>query len=337
MKRSRFLIALSIALIASVASASWYDDYNDGLAAVRAGNWSAVVQKMTAAINAKAKEGNKERAYGTIFYNYHPYYYRGVANLQLGRYQQAITDLETTTGIGPENLGAIEQLIDMAKTKLGSSSAPPVVAEQPAPKPPVQQPVTPAIDAALRGRAQAALNQAKARVQAAQQRNAGSPQATQALQQFTDLNTRFANAKSNDDLEAVIAMTDNVTLLADSVVAPAAVATPITSTRPAAAAATVLADPSRRVRQALESYFAGEFDDAARAFEGLTRNMPTNGWIWAFLGAAQYSRYAFEADETYRDEAVAAFRKAKKLKKWQELPDRYFSRRIRKAYKETAG
>ena len=34
--------------------------------------------------------------------------------------------------------------------------------------------------------------------------------------------------------------------------------------------------------------------------------MPTNGWIYAFLGASQYSLYAFEADENYRKEALAA-------------------------------
>jgi tetratricopeptide (TPR) repeat protein len=112
----------------------------------------------------------------------------------------------------------------------------------------------------------------------------------------------------------------------------------VTPTRPAAATAAVLADPSRRVRLALESYFRGDFDEAARSFEKLTAELPNNGWIWAFLGAAQYSQYAFEAEPQYRDAAIAAFKKARKHGRFKNgLPSKYFSRRIRKAYDETAG
>ena len=337
MRASRVVLTVCVWLIAAGLSASWYDDYEDGLKAVRNGQWSVVIEKMTAAISAKPKEGNKERAYGTIFKNYHPYYYRGVAYLNSGKYQQAITDLETATGIGPENLGTIDQLLQMAKTQAASGS--PVVVERPPVQPPTQQPVTPAIDPALRGRAQSALSQARARVTAAQQRNAAAPQASQALQQFTEINTRFANAKSNDDLEAVIAMTDNVILLADAVQVPAAIIVPPTTTapepRPVQATDLVLADSRRRVRQALESYFNGDFEDASRSFQRLTREMQNNAWLWAFLGASLYSQYAFEADEAYRTSALDAFRKAKRLRRWNGgLPNKYFSRRIRNAFNQ---
>ncbi|HKO59453.1 MAG TPA: hypothetical protein VJ276_26530 [Thermoanaerobaculia bacterium] len=61
--------------------------------------------------------------------------------------------------------------------------------------------------------------------------------------------------------------------------------------------------------------------------------MPSNAWIWAFLGASQYSLYAFEADESYRTAAMASFRKAKQLRKWNGgLPDKYFSKRIRAVF-----
>ena len=339
MRASRFGIALCLTLVAATASASWYDDYNAGIKAVRDGQWSAVVEKMTAAINARPKEGNKERAYGTIFINYHPYYYRGVAYLNLGKYQQAISDLETSTGVGPENLGTIDQLLQMAKTQAGSGTTAgdkPPVQQPPTLQPPVQ-PVTPAIDSALRGRAQSALGQARARVQAAQQRNASAPQAAQALQQYTEINTRFANAKTNDDLEAVIAMTDNVILLADAVTTPATIVVPPPTTqpttRPGQAEEIILADSRRKVRQALESYFNGDFDVASRSFRSLTRDMQNNAWVWAFLGASLYSQYAFEADESYKTSALEAFKRAKRLRKWQGgLPTRYFSRRIRTAF-----
>lgn len=347
--RSRVIVtAVVVAAFAASALASWYDDYNEGLIAVRNGNWDAAAKKMSAAIAAKPKENNKERAYGTIFINYHPYYYRGVANLNLGRYEQAISDLETATGPGPENLGSIDMLLQMAKTRLQSTPAPVPEPTRPTPVPvaptPVPVPVAPAIDPALRSRAQAALNEAKGRLQAAQQRKAGgTPQYQSALQHFTEANSKLAAAKTNDDLQAVIAGADNAIMIADSAQAPVTPTTTavaaVVPTKPIAATSIVLADPARRVRQALESYFRGDFDEAARGFESLSAEMPRNGWIWAFLGASQYSRYAFEAEEQYRDEAIAAFRKAKQYRKWGKdgLPSKYFSRRIRRAFTETAG
>jgi hypothetical protein len=65
--------------------------------------------------------------------------------------------------------------------------------------------------------------------------------------------------------------------------------------------------------------------------------MPKNAWIWAFLGASQYSQYAFEADDTYKTQAMESFRKAKQLKRWNGgLSAKYFSKRIRKVF-ESAG
>lgn len=343
-----FLALICFATALGVAQASWYDDHDDGLKAAAAGNWSVVVDKMNRAIKGQPKESNAARTYGAIFINYHPYYYRGVANMNLGRYEQAISDLEKTSGPGPLDLGSIGELIRRAKSQAETSSVPPVVetprqAPPPVIQPPAQQPAAPAIDNALRSRAQNAVGQARGRITAAQQRKAtSSPQYTGALKHFTDANTRLATAKSNDDLSEVIALADNAVMLADSAAAPttAAVVTPpnVTTTKPAAASDVVLADSSRRLRQALESYFAGEFDEASRGFQALARDLPNNGWIWAFLGASQYSQYAFEADEQYRDAAVSAFKKAKKLGRWKNgLPEKYFSRRIRKAFRETAG
>ncbi|HEY6141433.1 MAG TPA: hypothetical protein VI670_27060, partial [Thermoanaerobaculia bacterium] len=116
--------------------------------------------------------------------------------------------------------------------------------------------------------------------------------------------------------------------------APAVAAAP-PPTRPVAASTMVLGDTTRRVRLALESYFRGDFDEAAGAFERLATEMPRNGWIYAFLGASQYSRYAFEADEKYRTQAMSAFRKAKQYGKWKNgLPEKYFSKRIRRVFNE---
>src|SRR5512139_277319 len=120
MKPARILVAavLCTAFAAGSALASWYDDYDAGLAAARKGQWQVVVQKMTAAIAGNPKEGDRTRTYGAIFISYHPYYYRGVGNLNLGKYEQAIKDFETTAGPGEENLGSLDVLMSRAKTKL---------------------------------------------------------------------------------------------------------------------------------------------------------------------------------------------------------------------------
>jgi tetratricopeptide (TPR) repeat protein len=346
MKSARTVtIGLAVLLAASAALASWYDDYDDGLKAARSGQWSAVIQKMTAAIKGNGRENDKARTYGAIFINYHPYYYRGIAYLNTGKYEQAIADLEQASGPGEENLGSIETLMSRAKGKLAQASAPPPPEPQPpAPQPrivpvpvPVPvQPAAPSIDPGLRQRAAAEINQAKTRLAAAMQRKAGNtPQYAQATQALTDALTRSGNARSNDDLNAAIASAQNAATMADLAPAPGApIPAPVpVPTRPTQAGSLVLADSARRLHDALESYFRGEFDDSTKQFRTLAQDLPNNGYIWAFLGASQYSQYAFEADDTFKDEAMQSFRRAKSLRKWNGgLPPKYFSRRIRKVF-----
>jgi tetratricopeptide (TPR) repeat protein len=359
MTRRTLAVALLTLALATAAHASWYDDYDDGLAAIRKGNWSVAVQKMSAAIKGNPKEGDRTRTYGTIMINYHPYYYRGVAYLNTGRYEEAISDLERTSGPGPENLGSLDALVDRAKKQLAASNAPdpeparpdpprPAVT-QPAPAP--AQPAVPQMDAGLRQRATAAMAQAKQKIQAAQQRRAAGPQLNQAISIFTDAMTRNGGARTNDDLNAIISMADNAGDLADLAMPPNAAPAPLTPApslpsatpspivpKPAAAATSVMDEHADEVRRALEFYFAGEFDEATRRFEVLTQKMPTNGWIHAFLGASQYSQYAFEADENYRKAAIDSFKRAKRYRSWRDgLPSRYFSKRIRQAFSDTQG
>jgi tetratricopeptide (TPR) repeat protein len=341
-----FTIGFTVLLVASAALASWYDDYDAGLTAARNGQWSVVIQKMNAAIAGNPKENDKARTYGAIFINYHPYYYRGVAYLNTGKYEQAISDLERTSGAGPEDLGSIENLMSRAKSKLAQSSAPPTpepVAPPPrtvVPVPVPVQPAAPVIDPARRQQAAAAINQAKARLVAAQQRKAGNtPQYAQATQYLTEALTRSTSARSNDDLDAAIASANNAVAIADVAPAPGAPAPPpvVIPTRPAQASAVILADSSRRLRDALELYFRGDFDEATTKFQSLSHDMPTNGYIWAFLGASQYSQFAFEADDNFKNQAMESFRKAKKLRRWNGgLPDKYFSKRIRRVF-DSAG
>ncbi|HJW93965.1 MAG TPA: hypothetical protein VJ901_10120 [Thermoanaerobaculia bacterium] len=351
MRRAKFLVVAFLAMLlpAGAAMASWYDDYDAGLAAARKGQWSVVLQKMTSAISGHPHESDHEREYGAIFINYKPFYYRAVANLNLGKYEAAISDLEKSAGPGEYELGSLDTLMSRAKSKLESAQAPP---ENPGPTPtPVQPrpvvptPVTPspvapnvpAMDAGLRQRVQAAIDNAQSHLKSAQQRKAtGSPQYAQALQSVLSANTGLASAKSNDDLNNVLAAAQNAALLADSATAPGAPPAPtpvLTPTRPVQAADVALGQTKERLRRALEKYFAGDFDEATRGFQSLSQELPKNGWIWAFLGASQYSQYAFEADDSYKDAAMASFRRAKTLGRWNGgLPQKYFSRRIRKAF-----
>jgi tetratricopeptide (TPR) repeat protein len=354
MSRAKLLTVAFLAFLlpAGAAMASWYDDYDAGLAAARKGQWSLVVQKMTAAINAHPKEGDKERTYGAIFYNYKPFYYRGIANMNLGKYEAAISDFEKSAGPGENDMGSLDTLMQRAKSKLESAQAPSPEPVAPTPTPVQPRPVTPnpitpspvpaapAIDPALRQRAQAAINEAKEHLKSAQQRKAtASPQYAQALQTFLGANSGLGVAKSNDELNNVIIAAQNVAVLADSAVAPGLPPNPtpvLTPPRPVAAADAALGATKERLRKALESYFAGEFEEATRSFQSLSQDLPRNGWIWAFLGASQYSQYAFEADDNYKTAAMASFKKAKTLNRWKALPEKYFSKRIRKAF-ENAG
>jgi len=347
MKRAS--IAAILVFAATAALASWYDDYDQGLDAVRKGQWQTVIQKMTSAINGNAKENDKARTYGAIFINYHPYYYRGVAHLNLGHYEQAVSDFEKTSGAGPEDLGSIDTLMGKAKAKLSAAQTPepqpqPVpqpVRPTPAPVPlPVPvQPAAPAIDPALRQQVTGEINNARGRMSAAQQRKAtAAPQFAQATQALADANTRNATARSNDDLRAALASAQNAVLLFDAAAAPTVASIPAPQpSRPTAASTLVLGDTSRRVRSALQSYFNGDFEDAERAFRSLSNDLPNNGWIYAFLGASQYSVYAFEADESYKSAAMESFKMARRYGKFKNgLPEKYFSRRIRKAFETTS-
>jgi tetratricopeptide (TPR) repeat protein len=355
MTRRTIALALLTLALTTAAYASWYDDYDAGLIAVKKGNWSVVAQKMTAAIKEQKAENSRLRTYGMDFRNYRPYYYRGVANLNLGNYEQAIADFEKTGGPGPENLGDISTLLERAKKMAAASSEPdptptrvdpPVRTTPPVVTPPVTTPTpvpVPQIDPGQRQRASAALASARQKLEGAQRRRATtSPQYSQASSIFNDATTRFGSARNNEDLSAVVNLADNAGDLAELAM-PATAPPPVVATttpspiipKPVSATSQVIDQQADAVKRALELYFAGEFEQAAARFERLTSEMPNNAWIYAFLGASQYSLYAFETDESYRKAALTSFRKAKQLRTWNGgLPSKYFSKRIRNAFRD---
>jgi len=326
-------------MIAGVAEASWYDDYETGIAAVRKGQWQVVIQKMTAAIAVTPKENNNARTYGNIFINYHPYYYRGFAYMKVGQYDKAIADFEQTIGPGEIDRGSIEELMKDAKEKQAAATTPEPQVPQPVRPTPVPPPVPagPTVDPALRQQVTAAISAANQSLAGARERKAdGSPRYQQAVTALTNANQQAATAKSNEDLQAALGSANNAKVFAESAMPPS-VPTPPTQTTPTGAAQVVLGDTTRRLRQALESYFGGDFDDASAQFTRLSQDMPRNGWIWAFLGASQYSQYAFEANESFKSAAMKSFKKAKQYRSWKNgLPQKYFSKRIRKVFESAS-
>ena len=351
MKRNILVAIALFAIAGSALAASWYDEYNDGIKAVSAGRWQVVIQKMTAAIAGSPKENDNARTYGNIFINYHPYYYRGLAYLRTGKYDQAISDFEKTSGPGEIDRGSLDNLMQEAKMKQAQASTPePVPQPQPQPVPvplpqpirPTPQPQPPAIDPALRQQVGNAINAANQSLAGARDRKAGSsPQYQQALTALADANQKSTTAKTNDDLQAALASANNAKLYADNAMPPNIPVVPVNPTpqptKPTIATGDVLGDTAKRVRTALENYFSGEFETASEQFARLSKDMPTNGWIWAFLGASQYSRYAFEADETYKSQAMQSFKKAKQYRSWKNgLPQKYFSRRIRRVFESAS-
>jgi tetratricopeptide (TPR) repeat protein len=341
MKR-QFVLGFTLLLIANVALASWYDDYNDGIAAVRKGAWSTVIQKMTAAIAGNSKESNTARTYGNIFINYHPYYYRGFAYLRTGQYDKAISDFERADGPGEIDRGSVEELMAEAKSKKNAPEPQPEPVPRPVPAPTPVQPAGPTIDPALRQQVAGEINSANQSLASARDRRASTSSDYQkAVAALMEANQRAATAKSNDDLQAALGSATNAKVLADSAVAPPPTnipqPAPAPPSKPRIATGDVLGDTAKRVRHALESYFNGDFDEAASQFRRLSQEMPRNGWIWAFLGASQYSQYAFEADESYKNAAIQSFRKAKQYRSWKGgLPQKYFSKRIQTAFKQAS-
>jgi hypothetical protein len=226
-----------------------------------------------------------------------------------------------------------------AKSKQAAASTPepqpPTPVPQPVPRP-VPVPVGPVISEALRQQVTNAINAANQSLAGARERKAaGSAEYRNAMSALADANQRLATAKTNEDLQAALGPANNAKMYADSALAPNIPPVPVPTPAPKQESAEkiVLGDTAKRVRAALEKYFNGDFDEAATDFQRLAHDMPTNGWIWAFLGASQYSQYAFEADESYRVAALQSFRKAKQYRTWKDgLPRKYFSTRIRTAF-----
>ena len=354
----RASIALLVLLFTSTAFAKdWWEAYADGIKAAKSSNWSTVVSKMGEAIEGNPSENERARPYGTIFVNYKPYYYRGVANFKLGNYREALADLKKTKGPGELNLGDTNDLLDRINDKLNVSVPPPppptttrespppptTTREIPPPPPPTStSPIGPTqAEIALRqarDRADAMLRQASVSSQSAQRINAGKydkanfTRGQTLLQQASSARASAANA---NDWNRVADLADASSRAFDAARVTTNVAISKGTATVEGAADVVLSDVKVPLKNGLRDYFAGRFERASITFQTLTagpgRDYPL---LWAFQGASIYYDYylAGSADLSKKKQAEEAFRQAKRLKPGLTLSKKYFSPRVRRFF-----
>lgn len=336
--KSRILaVVLLILLVApAVHAKSYFDSYSDGLKAASSRDWNTVVSKMTEAIKGNGKEG-RVRPYGTIFEEYHPYYYRGIAYVELGRYEEGLADLKKTTGPGKVQIGDVSSYINRAESKLAQGTTPPPVTDT---RPPVD--TRPTADPAIaqnRSRADQLVREA----QRARDQARGARAETFAAAQFAQ-GSRFLEGASDkritastaDEWRAVADEADKAQRAFIASFERAREQSATTTTITSSATEEVLEAAGRNeVRKALELYFGGEFDRSASAFQRLANSSHKgNHMVWAFLGASRYYSYYLKgsSDSSQLSAATDAFRRARRIKPDMQLSSKYFAPRIRNFY-----
>lgn len=346
MMRTRLLIAvLALALVNLPLFGDWFDDYEAGVKAAKAGKWSTVIEKMNASIRVKSQENPRERAYGNIFINYRPYYYRGIAYYELQQWQRAIEDLERTEGPGAANLGSKDSKIMNARRQLEGAATPTPTREIPPPTPgptrtatPRPPPITPAPGTPTPIPVGDTTSVREARVRAQKSLNQAQNQRTAAVQQRANTLARAEFARGMSELNRAQTLNESANSAAEWNAVGSAAEGARANFEEAIARSSgpvddILAATRRRVRTAVEDYFDGRYDQAAREFGALARQQNNNALLWAFYGAAVYSSYYIDGQRNAaeRSEAESAFRRARALR-LRELPSNYFSPRIRRFY-----
>lgn len=341
-RRSAVIFVFTLLLSSAAFAKNYFDAYQDGLKAAANRDWNTVVQKMTEAIAGNAKEG-KVRPYGTIFEEYHPYYYRGIAYFELERFDEAIADLRKATGPGKVQLGDASSYIGRAETKLAAAKTPPPggggttttttppIDTRPAgPDPAIAQNRSRA-DQMLRDaqRARDEARNAKAETYAASVYSQGS----RFLESAGD---KRITASTADEWRAVADDADKAQRAFVAAAQRARDEAGRTVTITESATTEVVNAGRENIRNALELYFAGDFNGSAKAFQRLANaSQKDNSMVWAFLGAARYYNYYLtgSSDATQLSQATEAFKNARKLNPSLQLSTKYFSPRVRNFYK----
>lgn len=167
--RSRLGCAVAVGLCASllaapVAQADWKNDYDRGLKAVEAGQWSEAERLFGSALREEPEPAALKRFQGVVRKLYVPHYYAGLAAYRQGNCQRALEywgdagSAEIVSGQGA--LGGVQRGgIEDCNQKIAAASkpvvpTPPVVATTTPPiatpsKPPITPPAKPVVVAPL--------------------------------------------------------------------------------------------------------------------------------------------------------------------------------------------
>ncbi len=86
--------------VSAEAAELWYEQYDSGLKAVAASDWSAAETRLKAAMQLQPKQGKQVRAYGTRFIRYIPAYYLGVVYFNQGRSADALNQFQNISNSG---------------------------------------------------------------------------------------------------------------------------------------------------------------------------------------------------------------------------------------------
>jgi tetratricopeptide (TPR) repeat protein len=88
--RRPLITVIALLLPASAALADWKNDYDRGLRAIDAGNWSEAESAFRAALADEAQPSARKRFQGVVTKPYVPHYYAGLAAYRQGNCQRAL-------------------------------------------------------------------------------------------------------------------------------------------------------------------------------------------------------------------------------------------------------
>ncbi len=246
--------------------------------------------------------------------------------MNLGNYEAAIADFERTSGPGPENLGSLDTLMERAKKQLAAANEPAPEPVRPAPEPSVPHPRRSSLPRLRPDRS--SIRVAESRFERARPRQDRSCRPRRRAKPATRRSTRRpepahrgddanTSARTNDDLNAIIDMAESAGISPSwpcrrrlwPRLRRRLRLLPAVTPKPTAAANTVLADYSNDVRRALENYFAGEFEAAARDFQRLSARCP------ATAGSGPSSAHRNTRSTRSRRTTTTAFRLSTRLRR----------------------
>lgn len=140
MKRASILVLALTMAWASPARAQgrWVDAYDQGVQAVKKQQWSQAVENLTKAIAANSHAEANKTYEGVHSEDYFPYYYRGLAYLNLKEYDKAQRDfkLAAQTRMPDPLMRDLQAKTNDVATALASQSSPPAPSPTPAAPPP---------------------------------------------------------------------------------------------------------------------------------------------------------------------------------------------------------